>query len=106
MKNDFIKAIHTKNKILLHFFSKEDGIVLARTCAPMDFGPSRRTVEKNDRFHLWDYDSDTKRHTLSLNLGQIQSMEILNEEFNPAEFVTWDTKKSPWFIERDWGVYS
>jgi len=106
MKDNFIKAIHNKNKILLYFFSKEDGTVLTRTCAPMDFGPSRRAAEKNDRFHFWDYDSDTKRHTLSLNPEQVQNMVVLEENFDPAEFITWDTQQSPWFVPRDWGAYS
>lgn len=106
MKEDFIKAIQTKNKIRLTFFSKEDGGILVRTCAPMDYGPSRRTKEKNDRYHVWDYDSDQKKHTLGLNPEQIQKMEILDEQFDPAEFIDWDVQKSPWFISRDWGDYS
>ena len=31
------------------------------------------------------------RHTLSLLPEQIISIEVLNETFDPAEFVTWDT---------------
>jgi hypothetical protein len=33
-------------------------------------------------------------------------MDILDEYFEPAEFVTWNTRTSPWFITRDWGAYS
>lgn len=106
IKNVFLQAIDSKNKIRLRFYSKEDGRVLQRTCAPMDYGPSRRAADKHDRFHLWDYDSDTKTHVLSLNPEQIQSLEILAEIFDPAEFITWDTKKSPWFHPRNWGKYS
>lgn len=106
MLDKFIQAIQGKSKVLVHFYSKEDGHIIVRTCAPLDYGPSRRSAQKNDRFHLWDYDSDTKVHVLSLNPGQIQKIEILNEAFNPGEFVTWDTKQSKWFILRDWGIYS
>ncbi len=106
MKDKFIKAIHSKNKILLHFFSKDDGTVISRKCAPMDLGPSRRAHDKSDRFHFWDYESDTRNHTLSLLPNQIQVMEVLDEKFEPSEFVTWDTSRSIWFVSRDWGEYS
>jgi len=105
-KERFIQAIHSKSKVKITFYSKEDGSNLVRTCAPMDYGPSRRTKKKNDRFHFWDYDSDTQRHTLSLNLDQIINLEILDDFFDPAEFITWNTKQSPWFISREWGIYS
>jgi hypothetical protein len=104
--NIFIGAIHSKNKILLTFFSKEDGSELVRTCAPMDFGPSRRAKDKQDRFHFWDYDSDTRSHTLSLLPQQIVKLEVLLDLFDPSEFVTWSTTTSCWFITRDWGAHS
>ena len=64
MEEKFINAIRAKQKIKLTFYSKEDIGVLVRTCAPMDFGPSRRAKEKNNRYHVWDYDSDTGTHVL------------------------------------------
>ncbi len=107
MKTEFIAAIHSKNKVRLTFFSKEDGDQIVRLCAPMDFGPSRRAKAKDDRFHLWDYDSDTKSHTLSLLPEQIVSIQVLADHFDPSEFVTWDTKTaSPWFVPRNWSDYS
>lgn len=72
----------------------------------MDYGPSRRTKDNFDRFHSWDYESDEKNHTLSLLPNQIQSIVVLDEPFNPSEFITWDTKKSPWHVPRDWGEHS
>jgi len=102
----FINAIHELLKVQVTFFSIEDNQLLVRTCAPMDFGPSRRAKEKNDRYHFWDYDSDKLRHTLSINPEQVRKIVILEENFDPSEFVTWDTIKSPWFIKRDWGKYS
>lgn len=106
MEEQFIRAIRARRKIRLTFYSKEDVGILIRTCAPMDFGPSRRAKEKNNRFHVWDYDSDARTHTLSLNPEQIVSIEVLEEIFEPSEFITWDTTKSPWFVKRDWGTYS
>jgi hypothetical protein len=72
----------------------------------MDFGPSRRAKEKNNRYHVWDYDSDTGTHVLSLNPEQIISIEVLDEHFEPSNFITWDTQKSPWFVARDWENFS
>lgn len=103
MNKDFLDAIHAKRKIRLSFHSKEDGRTLVRTCAPMDFGPSRRAHDKSDRFHFWDYDSDTARHTLSLLPQQIVSIEVLSEEFDPADFVSWEPN---WLVARDWGPYA
>ena len=102
----FISAIHNKTRLVLSFFSKEDRQILVRTCAPMDFGPSRRAKDKSDRYHFWDYDSDTVRHTLSLLPEQIQSMVLSEDSFDPSEFITWDVKVSPWFTPRDWGRFS
>jgi hypothetical protein len=102
----FVDAIDGQRKVVLTFISKEDGGArLVRTCAPMDFGPSRRTKDKSDRYHLWDYDSDgpTGRHTLSLLPSQIISIEESGEAFTPADFVTWDPN---WFYRRDWGQFS
>ena len=106
MEEAFIGAVHNKNKIKLTFYSKDDGGILARVCAPMDYGPSRRAYDKSNRYHLWDYESDERQHVLSLSPRQIIAMDVLDELFEPAEFVTWDLKKSPWFIKRDWGNYS
>ena len=102
----FESAIHSKNKIRLTFFSKEDNRNIRRICAPMDLGPSRRAVNQGDRFHFWDYESDKKNHVLSLLPEQAVEMELLPDIFDPAEFVTWDVKKSPWFVPRNWGAYS
>jgi len=105
-KEQFIKAIQEKKMIRLTFFSKADGSSLIRKCAPMDFAPSRRAADKTPRYHFWDFESDTKNHTLSLLPNQIKFMENLNETFDPAEFITWNTTTSPWSVPRDWGQYS
>lgn len=102
----FIAGINTQQRITLRFYSKEDGGQLVRTCAPMDYGPSRRAHDKSDRYHFWDYDSDTAKHTLSLLPSQIIQMEPMQDRFNPAEFITWNVGNSPWFFARDWGIYS
>lgn len=103
---NFIKAIHDKTKVNLSFFSKEDRRILVRLCAPMDFGPSRRARDKADRYHFWDYESDTKNHVLALAPEQIDKIELTDISFNPVEFITWDVQKNPWFVKRNWDFFS
>jgi len=105
MTNKFIQAIKDKTKIRLTFYSKQDDMNVTRLCAPMDYGPSRKAKNKDDRFHLWDYESQSQTpfHTLSLLPEQIINMEFTELPFNPSEFINWPTN---WFIKRDWGVYS
>lgn len=105
---EFISGIEGRTKVVLTFVSKEDfGLQLTRTCAPMDFGPSRRAKDQSDRYHFWDYDSDSLggRHTLSLRPEQVVSIETTAEPFEPAEFVTWGAPYG-WFWPRDWGEFS
>lgn len=99
----FIECIDNRQKVALTFFSQEDGETLIRTCAPMDFGPTRIAKDGLDRYHFWDYDSDEMRHPLMLLPEQIVSIVILESPFEPAEFVTWQTN---WHYPRDWGEHS
>lgn len=103
MRDEFVGAIRSKKKVRLTFFSKEDGKRLTRVCAPMDYGPSKRAHDKSDRFHFWDYESDTRSHTLSLKRDQIVGIEVLADAFEPSDFVTW---KANWIVPRDWGAFS
>ncbi len=99
-KDSFVQAICSKKKIKVTFYSKEDKEIIVRICAPMDYGPSKRAKDKSDRFHMWDYESE---HTLGLKPEQIRNIEMLDETFEPSEFVAWQTD---WIIPRDWGQYS
>lgn len=100
----FISALEGRLRVKLTFFSREDNTQLVRSCAPMDFGPSRRARDRSDRYHLWDYDSDSGSHVLGLLPFQIASIEATSLTFEPAEFVTWSA--IDWFHPRDWGPYS
>lgn len=100
-KEIFLNAIHSKNKLIIKFYSKEDGCVLTRTVAPYDYGPSRRYKHnKEDRYHFHDYDSDKKQHTLSITPEYLRNLEFLDEKFNPDDLVTW---VPDWIVPRDWG---
>ena len=99
MKNAFIAAIHSKNKVLVSFHSKEDEQVIDRKCAPMDYGPIRNSKDNDDRFHFWDFESDKKPHPLLLRPEQIVRIKVLQETFEPRTFVTWVPM---WMIRRNW----
>lgn len=102
----FIEAIHNKTKVRVSFLSDEDGRVIRRLCAPMDYGISRRAKDSRPRYHLWDYESDTKPHPIALEADAIREVEYTGDHFDPGEFIKWDTKKSPWHVARDWGQFS
>ena len=102
----FLSALYALHKVQLTFFSKEDGTHLIRSCAPMDYGPSRRAKNSVPRYHFWDYDSDKKYHPLSIPPEQIIRIIGTEDIFSPAEFVTWNLTTSPWFITRDWAEFS
>ena len=104
--DEFISAIHNLNLVQVRFQSADDGgAILTRICAPMDYGPSRKFKDGIDRYHVWDFDSDSgKPHTLSLNPIQIVSFEVLEDEFDPSSFVTWP---SNWIVPRGtWGEHN
>lgn len=105
MKEEFIQAIKNKRKIRATFFSKKDNDYVTRVCAPMDYGPTRRenVSDKTDRFHMWDYEGKTGPHTASPTHDLVDNITVLDETFDPAEFVSWPPN---WFIPRDWGDLS
>lgn len=105
-KEEFLEAINSKSKLKVTFFSKEDNSSLTRLCAPFDIGPSSRAKDKTDRYHLWDYDSDTQSHTLSLLDNQVVNIEITSDKFEPSEIITWNFKPNSWHLKRNWGAYS
>jgi hypothetical protein len=104
MKEKFLQAIDNKFKLKVTFNAKEKGEIV-RVCIPFDFGPSQKadTIDKFEKYHMYDLDSQDGPHTLSLNLDQVMGIEILNENFDPAEYITWQPK---WIYKRDWGMQS
>jgi len=105
-KSKFIQAIHEKIKLRITFFSSKDGQYITRVCAPMDYAPGRNIHDRDKRYWVWDYDSDTGRHTLPLKAERIKTMVVLEDHFDPDEFVTWSTHTKPWAVSRDWGHHS
>lgn len=108
MKEKFISAIKAKHKIRITFYAKEDKGEITRVCAPMDFGPSKKFKDGIDRFHVWDFfpDGGKEPHPIPIEPRLVRAIVVLDETFDPAEFITWDTTQSPWHILRNWGKYS
>lgn len=102
MRNTFINAIYQKKLVELTF-RDSDGSVKTRTCVPFDYGPSSRSKDKSDRYHFWDINSPDGSHNLSLLPNFVINIIILEEYFEPSEYVRWTPK---WHFARDWGRYS
>lgn len=102
-KEKFLQAIQEK-KIVELTFNAEDKWVIIRRCIPFDFWPSRRKLSVNpDRYHFYDLNSPDGRHTLSILPEQVINIDILDETFNPWDYVT---RTPNWFTDRNRGIYS
>jgi len=103
---DVIAAIHSRRTVRVTWPSKDDGgFIQTRRCAPMDYGPARISNDGMPRYHFWDLESDSgANHVLSLRDHQITSVDVLDEEFDPAEFVSWTPN---WHVPRSsWGPFN
>ncbi len=100
--DDFVSAIAETNLVELTFNSKEKGVI-TRICAPMDFGPWKRSSSPEMRYHFIDLDSSSGVHPLSITAEQILQLTVLDKKFKPENIVNWVPE---WHIARDWGVYS
>lgn len=106
MKEEFLRAIDNKLKVKVTFNAKEeDKGQITRLCIPFDFGPSQKVdaIDKSEKYHLYDLDSPDGPHNLPLNPDQIVHLEVLNESFNPVDYIKWPPK---WIYKRNWGIYS
>jgi hypothetical protein len=94
LKERFLQARHDKHKVRITFYSEADRQTFIRVCAPLDYGPGKGPKDQSDRFHVWAYEGESGGHLLSLKPEQVRRVDILDEEFDPADFM--------WFIARDW----
>ncbi len=100
MRTEFIEAIHEKKIIEVEFYSKKDDTNRTRKCIPFDYAPNKRDKNPIDKYQLFDLDG---RHNLALEESKIFSLIKLDEEFEPSDYISWETD---WSIARDWGEYS
>lgn len=102
MHEIFLKAIHEKCIISIDVNSVEKGVI-TRTCVPYDFGPSRKFRDGQNRYHFYDLDSPEGSHNLSILPDQLLKIKILDNHFDPKDYINWSPK---WFVKRDWGPFS
>lgn len=98
----FIEALENKKLVKITFEAEVKGMI-TRTCVPFDFGVSRKYKDGIERFHFYDLDSPDVNHNLSILPEKLYSLDILDQEFNPADYVNWTPN---WIVSRDWGIYS
>ena len=100
--NLFLNAIHEKRKVKVKINTFEKGEI-QRICIPFDFWPSKRSKDGKDRYHFNDLDSPDWPHVLSVLPEQLIDLVMLDETFNPEEYVKWTPS---WIVPRDWWNYS
>ena len=95
MEEQCSQTIHEKRKGQCSFYSQEDGRGLTRKCAPTDQSQGTRAQDGIHRFHCWDDESDKNAHPLRVKREHIQSMLVLGEFVDPAEFIHW---VATWYV--------
>lgn len=106
MHSAFLECLHERRLAQVRFLSKSGGGYVVRTCAPVDFGPWARVKDGRDRYHFIDLDGTGGPHPACLLPEQITLFSPTDDVFDPAELVTWDLRKYPWHVSRDWGRFS
>lgn len=103
MYQDFIKAIQEKFLVRVVVNSPEKGMML-RKCVPLDYdGPRKSYRDGLNKYHFYDLEGHDGNHHLSIDSVRVVGIKLLDEHFDPAEYVT---EKADWVIPRDWGIYS
>jgi len=98
-RDDFVSAIHQKKLVAVTAKTDEKGII-ERKCVPFDYGPGYRPRDGVDYYHLRDVDSPDGPHNLTLLPSQLLDLKILDETFDPKEYVH---GRTGWHVSRDWG---
>lgn len=102
----FLDAIATKRRISVRFNHPKERREMVRTCAPLDFGPLRGSIDPEPRYQLWDLDARRKPFNVALRAGDILEMKLLDETFDPSAIITWAFKAGAWAVPRDWAEFS
>ncbi len=87
----FVRAIKDKRKVKLVFLTDAAGTKAEKLCGPMLYSPSfarDETGDELDCYYFWDFESDSGKHVLGFPSNKIVSMELTEQAFDPAEFIT------------------
>ncbi len=93
----FKQALRSKHQIKVAFHVPAERQTLVRVCAPLDYGPDKVQHDGANHFHVWAYENVNGAQLLSLDPAQVRRLEILDDEFDPTDFM--------WFLSRDWGQH-
>lgn len=103
MYQDFLKAINEKLLVRVVVNSPQKGMML-RKCVPLDYdGPRQSYQDGLNQYHFYDLESHDGQHHLSVDSVQVVGIKLLDEHFDPAEYVSGTPE---WKIARNWGIYS
>lgn len=87
----FVRAIKDNRKVKLVFLSDAGGNKAEKLCGPMLYSPSfagDETADESDCYYFWDFESGNGKHVLGFPSNKIVSMELTEQAFDPAEFIT------------------
>lgn len=96
MRETFMQGIQDKRLISMIIKRADSEQLISRTVAPLDYGPRANNLSGPDYYHCWD---TQKKHIISVQPIQVQSMSLLHRGFDPAAIVTWETA---WIVPREW----
>ena len=87
----FVRAIKDNRKVKLVFLSDAGGTKVEKLCGPMLYSPSfvgDETADESDCYYFWDFESGSGKHVLGFPPNKIVSLELTEQAFDPAEFIT------------------
>jgi len=102
----FIYALQQKKRIRIQFFSLEEGIPLHLLCIPLDFGPREHSYYGESIYQCLLPSDNQQYRIIAIRPKQVQSIELSDQDFDPADFIDWDVKDRPWCTQREWEHYS
>jgi len=81
----------------------EKGIPFILVCIPLDFGPTEHSYYGESLFHCMYFNGDGSIQVVRIRPKLVNGIEILEQSFNPEEFIDRDTIRDVWSIKREWG---
>lgn len=87
----FVRAIKDNKKVKLVFLSDAGGNKAEKLCGPMLYSPliaGDETGDESDFYYFWDSESRSGKQFLGFPSNKIVSMELTEQAFDPAEFIT------------------
>ena len=87
----FVRAIKDNRQVKLVFLSDAGRNKSEKLYGPMLYSPpiaGDETGGESDCYYFWDFESGSGKHVLGFPSNTIVSMELTEQAFDPAEFIT------------------